>query len=73
MSITKKQEFSPEHPLPIMALVHDGDRTRKYILNCKHHPHLQYRSKDPRGGSAILGAVVCDCHWTDLQVIGREQ
>jgi hypothetical protein len=67
------QEFSPENPVPILELVHDGDRTRKYIMQCRNHPDLTYRSKDPRGGSAILGPVVCDCSWVYLEVIGREE
>jgi hypothetical protein len=67
-----EQPFSPNDPLPIMGLVHDGDNTRKYILRCRNHPHLRYRSEDPRGGSPIIGSVVCECSWVYLDVIGRE-
>lgn len=67
-------DFSEDKPLPIMALVHDGDRTRKYIMRCRNHPDLYYRSKDPRGGSAIIAhSAVCECSWTFLDVIGREK
>lgn len=68
-----EQQYSPENPLPIMELVHDGDRTRKYTLRCSKHPELIYGSKDPRGGSAIIArTAVCECSWSLLEVIGRE-
>lgn len=67
-------EFSPENPLPVSELRTDGDRTRKYIMRCKHHPNLQYRSKDPHASSIFASQPgTCDCTYLDLEVIGREK
>ena len=72
MTSQPQTEFSEDKPVPILELVHDGDRTRKYIMRCSKHPDLIYRSKDPRGGSAIIAhGAVCECSWVHLDVIGR--
>jgi hypothetical protein len=66
--------FSPEHPLPVHELWTDGDRSRKYIMRCRIHPELKYRSKDPFASQIFADQPKqCDCSWTELEVIGREQ
>lgn len=70
----QQPEFSPEHPLPIAQLRTDGDRSRKYIMRCRVHPELQYRSKDPFASQIFASQMqACPCSWTELEVIGREQ
>ena len=66
--------FSRENPLPVLELHTDGDRSRKYIMWCKNHHDLKYRSKDP-GVSQIFAdqQQQCDCPVADLEVIGREK
>ena len=71
---TEGPEFSPEKPLPVTELRTDGDRSRKYIMRCKNHPNLQYRSKDPHASSIFASQPgTCDCTYHDLEVIGRER
>ena len=65
--------FSPEAPLPVTELVTDGDRSRKYIMRCKHHPELGYSSKNPFYSSIFPNqAETCECPFVDLEVVGRE-
>lgn len=65
--------FSPENPLPVQELKTDGDRSRKYIMRCKNHPNLKYRSKDPHSSSIFEDQPgTCHCTFYDLLVIGRE-
>jgi hypothetical protein len=65
--------FSRENPLPVLQLHTDGDRTRKYIMRCKNHPELLFRSKDPGVSRIFFDSDDCSCPLADLEVIGREK
>lgn len=64
---------NPPYPFPVKQLHHDGDYSRKWIMECKHHPELRYRSKNPWDRSIFPEqGVDCPCPLEDLVVIGRE-